>query len=136
MRTYTITLAAALLGIAGSALAQQTADVRFDPGTSGTTISGTITGDEYVDYRLGANGGQLLIASIEVDGTNGNGTVYFNVLPPGSDGEAIWIGNMQAEPVAEITLPESGTYTLRTYLMGNDRDTDRTVGYLLRVAIN
>ena len=136
MRTYTITLAAALLGIAGSALAQQTADVRFDPGTSGTTISGTITGDEYVDYRLSASAGQSHTASIEVDGTNGNGTVYFNVLPPGSDGEAIWIGNMQADPVAEITLPESGTYTLRTYLMGNDRDTDRTVGYLLRVAIN
>ena len=122
--------------IASSAAAQQIAEVRFDAGTSGTTINGTITGDEYFDYRLGANEGQLLIASIEVDGTNGDGSVFFNLLPPESDGEAIWIGNMEAAPIAEVTLPQGGTYTLRTYLMGNDRDAGRTVGYKLHVSIN
>lgn len=128
--------AALIVALASAVLAQQTSDVHFDAGTSGTTISGTVTGNEYGDYRLGANEGQLLTASIEVAETNGNGTIYFNVLPPGSDGEAIWIGNMEADPTAEVTLPEDGTYTLPTYLLGNDRDTGRTVGYQFPVSIN
>jgi hypothetical protein len=98
-------------------------------------LNGTLVGDEYVDYRLGAKGGQLMIASIEVDGTNGDGTIYFNILPPGSTGEAIWNGSMESDGIAEITLPKDGTYTLRTYLMGNDADAGKTVGYKLHVAI-
>ena len=121
---------------ASPALAQQMSEIRFERGTSGATLSGSITGFEYMDYRLGASEGQLMVASIEVNGTNGNGTIYFNILPPGSDDVAIWIGDMRAERVAEIVLPASGTYTLRAYLMGNDRDTEKTVGYLLHVGIN
>lgn len=121
---------------ASAALPQQVSEVRFAPGTSGATVSGTITGNEYTDYQLGASEGQRMVVSIDVDGTNGNGTIYFNILPPGSDDVAIWIGNMEAEPVAEVILPSSGTYTLRTYLMGNDRDTGKSVGYQLQVAIH
>lgn len=136
-RTHTLRwLAFALaLGVPVAGSAQQAAEVRFERGASGATLSGTITGNEYFDYRLGASEGQTMSAAIRVTGTNGNGSVFFNILPPGSTGEAIWIGNMQADPRAEITLPQTGTYTLRTYLMGNDRDTDRTVGYALEVGI-
>lgn len=128
-------LAALLLVHAMPAAAQQSADVRFEAGTSGATLNGTIEGNQYVDYKLGANRGQLLIASIEVDGTNGDGTIYFNILPPGSNGETIWTGSMEGEPIAEVTLPRDGTYTIRTYLMGNDKDAGKTVGYKLRVNI-
>ncbi|MCU0855307.1 MAG: hypothetical protein MUF63_10480, partial [Rhodobacteraceae bacterium] len=47
------------------AAAQATSDVKFDRGTSGATLNGTLVCDEYVDYRLGAKGGQLMIAGIE-----------------------------------------------------------------------
>ena len=128
--------ALALANIAmASALAQMSAEVKFEPGNYGTMLSGTISGDEYFDYRLGANGGQELFVELTVDGTNGDGTIYFNVLPPGSTGEAIYIGSNDDDNSTTVDLPESGDYTIRVYLMGNDRDTGKTVGYNVDVSI-
>ncbi len=129
-----VAIALMLTGIASSVSAQMSADVKFQPGNFGTTVSGTITGDEYFDYRLGANGGQEMFAELEVNDTNGNGVIYFNILPPGSDGTALYIGSINGN-TAKIELPENGTYTIRVYLMGNDRDTGRTVGYNLDLSI-
>jgi hypothetical protein len=130
-------LAAALLTAfaAGPSLAQMAADVKFKSGNYGTTVSGTIVGDEYFDYRLGAKRGQEMFVELKVDGTNGDGTAYFNILPPGSDGVAIYNGSASADGTARIRLPEDGTYTIRVYLMGNDRDTDKTVGYNVDISI-
>ena len=119
---------------AQSAHAQMTADVQFQPGNYGTMLSGTVVGGEYFDYRLGAKAGQELFAELKVTGTNGNGTAYFNILPPGSDGVAIYNGSTYGN-AATVPLPEDGTYTIRVYLMGNDRDTGKTVGYDLDVSI-
>lgn len=117
------------------AAAQMSAEVKFQPGDYGTMISGTIEGDEYFDYKLGASKGQELFAEIEVDGTNGNGTVYFNILPPGSQGEAIYIGSQDDDNSTTVELPETGEYTIRVYLMGNDRDTGKSVGYNIDVSV-
>jgi hypothetical protein len=76
-----------------------------------------------------------MFAELKVTGTNGNGTAYFNILPPGSDGVAIFNGSNSADGTARIELPEDGTYTIRVYLMGNDRDTDKTVGYNVDISI-
>ena len=129
-----VAIALVLTGIASSVSAQMSADVKFQPGNYGTTVSGTITGDEYFDYRLGANAGQEMFAELEVSDTNGNGVIYFNILPPGSDGTALYIGSINGN-TARIELPENGTYTIRVYLMGNDRDTGKTVGYNLDLSI-
>ncbi len=129
-----VAIALMLTGIASSVSAQMSADVKFQPGNFGTTVSGTITGDEYFDYRLGANAGQEIFAELEVSDTNGNGVIYFNILPPGSDGAALYIGSINGN-TARIELPENGTYTIRVYLMGNDRDTGKTVGYNLDLSI-
>ena len=129
-----LTLVAAF-AFAHSATAQMVADVKFAPGNYGTKLNGTIRGDEYFDYRLGANGGQELFVELTVDGTNGDGTAYFNILPPGSDGVAIYNGSTDTDLSETIKLPESGDYTIRVYLMGNDRDTGKTVGYSLDVSI-
>ncbi len=120
--------------VALPALAQRTAEVRFQPGNFGTMVNGTITGDEYFDYVLGAKGRQELFAELQVSDTNGSGVVYFNILPPGSDGVAIYKGSVNGN-TARITLPEDGDYTIRVYLMGNDRDTGKTVGYNLDLSI-
>ncbi len=129
-----VAIALVLTGIASSVSAQMSADVKFQPGNFGTTVSGTITGDEYFDYRLGANAGQEMFAELEVSDTNGNGVIYFNILPPGSDGTALYIGSINGN-TARIELPENGTYTIRVFLMGNDRDTGKTVGYNLDLSI-
>jgi len=131
-----ILLAVSFLAFAAApALAQMTADVKFQPGNYGTMVSGTIKGDEYFDYKLGAKAGQEMFVELKVDGTNGNGTAYFNILPPGSDGVAIFDGSMSADGTAKIQLPEDGTYTIRVYLMGNDKDSGKTVGYNVDISI-
>jgi len=110
------------------------ARVEFAPGTSGITLEGAMRGRDYFDYSLGANAGQTMDVDLRVDGTNGDGTIYFNILPPGSRGEAIYIGSQDGNS-ATVRLPDSGEYVIRLYLMGNDRDTDKTVGYDLDVSI-
>lgn len=123
-----------LMAFAVPASAQMTADVKFQPGNFGTMVNGTVTGDEYFDYKLGAKAGQEMFADLKVSDTNGNGVIYFNILPPGSDGVAIYNGSINGN-TARIDLPEDGDYTIRVYLMGNDRDTGKTVGYSLDLSI-
>ena len=84
---------------------------------------------------LRARAGQTLSAHLTIGDTNGDGTIYFNVLPPGSEGEAIFNGSTSASGNARVELPESGDYRLRVYLMGNDRNADKTVGYHLKISI-
>ena len=130
-------LLASLLSVlaAGPTLAQMVADVKFQPGNYGTMVSGTITGDEYFDYRLGAKAGQEMFVELKVAGTNGNGSAFFNILPPGSDNVAIFNGSTSPDGTARIELPENGTYTIRVYLMGNDKDAGKTVGYNVDISI-
>ncbi|MCR8549855.1 hypothetical protein M4578_18660 [Salipiger sp. P9] len=116
------------------ALPQTQSRVEFEKGASGATISGTIKGNAYIDYLLGAGKGQTLEARVIVDGTNGNGTIYFNIMPPGATWEALFVGSRDGHE-ANVTLPESGDYTIRVYLMGNDKDAGKTVGFRLPVSI-
>ncbi|UUV05725.1 MULTISPECIES: hypothetical protein [Ruegeria] len=123
-----------LVAVAPVVSAQMSAEVQFQPGNYGTMVSGTISGDAYFDYTLGAKAGQEMFADLQVSDTNGNGVIYFNILPPGSDGVAIYNGSIDGN-TARITLPDDGDYTIRVYLMGNDRDTGKTVGYNLDLSI-
>ena len=127
-----LTLSALILAVPASA--QMTADVHFQAGNFGTMVSGTVTGDEYFDYRLGAAAGQSMFVELTVRDTNGTGTAYFNILPPGSDGAAIYNGSIDGNTTT-VALPDSGDYTIRVYLMGNDRDTGKTVGYNVDLSI-
>lgn len=120
--------------LAFPALAQMTADVQFEKGNYGTMLSGTVVGDEYFDYQLGANAGQQMFVELMVRDTNGTGTAYFNILPPGSDGVAIYNSSINGNTTT-VDLPETGDYTIRVYLMGNDRDTGKTVGYTVDLSI-
>ncbi|MCG7520999.1 hypothetical protein [Ruegeria sp. Ofav3-42] len=127
-------LSCVLLGFASFASAQRVAHVKFEPGNFGTMVNGTVTGNEYFDYKLGAKAGQEMFAELKVSDTNGNGVIYFNILPPDSDGVAIYNGSINGN-IARIALPKDGDYTIRVYLMGNDRDTGKTVGYNLDLSI-
>ncbi len=126
---------ALVVAFANAAWAQETAKVHFSAGATSATVNGTIIGDQYIDYVLGARAGQTMSASIKVAGTNGDGTIYFNILPPGSDGEAIFNGSMSADGQASVKLPKDGDYRIRVYLMGNDKDADKTVGFSVKVGI-
>ena len=76
-----------------------------------------------------------VLAEMNAAKTDGDGTIYFNILPPGSDGVAIFNGSMSDGNTAKVKLPDDGTYTIRVYLMGNDRDAGKTVSYTLDLSI-
>lgn len=133
MRLF-VGLLSLLVFAAGPTTAQMKAEVKFEAGNYGTMVNGTVTGHEYFDYLLGAKAGQEMFAELSIGGTNGNGVAYFNILPPGSDGVAIYNGSINGNSTT-IALPQDGVYTIRVYLMGNDRDTGKTVGYNLDLSI-
>ncbi|WP_238371146.1 SH3 domain-containing protein [Heliomarina baculiformis] len=128
-------IVAATLALCGPAKAQDSVPIEFPPGASGTTINGSIIGNEYIDYVLTARAGQTLVADLSVIGTNGNGTAMFNIVPAGQDYPAIYAGDNDDDNRAEVVLSESGEWAIRVYLMGNDRDTGKTVGYSIDVLI-
>ena len=78
---------------------------------------------------LGAAAGQTMAVSLITEGT-----AYFNILPPGSSGEAIFVGSTEGMD-ASVELPETGDYTIHVYLMGNDRDSGQTVPFMLSMTI-
>jgi hypothetical protein len=114
--------------------AQAVSDVKFEPGNYGAMVSGTVTGKEYIDYKLGAKAGQEMFVELEVSASNGNGTVYFNVLPPGSNDVAIYNSSMDGNSTT-VTLPSSGTYTIRVYQMGDDEDSGKISGFNMDLSI-
>ena len=103
--------------------------VQFPKGKSGTTIQGSVTGNGTVDYVLRAAAGQTMTVKL-----SGGSTVYHNVLPPGSTGEALFVGSRDGER-STTTLPASGEYTVRVYQMGNAASSGKRSNFTLNVAI-
>ncbi|WP_370285459.1 hypothetical protein [Pseudooceanicola nanhaiensis] len=121
--------------IATPAAAHQPGDLRIelDPVAGTATIESSLTGHATADYRFGGRSGQTMSADVAV--IAGEGPVFFDVLPPGSDYEAMFVGRTQGR-AGRMSLAESGDYTLRLYLWGDAREGGRTVGYRLRVALD
>jgi hypothetical protein len=106
-------------------------EVRFDAGTSGTSITGQIRGDEGVDYLVRARAGQHLTVSFKPS----NPMAYFNVLPPGSD-KALFVGSSAADGSLFMTqLPRDGVYTIRVYLMRAAARRNETARYTMGVSV-
>ncbi|QYZ69986.1 hypothetical protein [Neotabrizicola shimadae] len=125
----------ALSPLASPVLAQDQARVEFEKGNDNAAINGTIVGDEYIDYLLGAKKGQKMAVSLIPGESNGNGTVYFNILPPGSTGEAIYNGSIDGLDATGIVLPKNGDYVIRVYQMGDDADSGKTTAFMISVGI-
>ncbi len=106
----------------------KTQQVQFKKGESGATINGTIQGSQTLDYKLTANKGQSMVVIL-------TGKPYFNILPPGSKGEAIFIGSRDGNNF-EATLPAKGTYTIRVYQMGAAESSKAKTPFKLEVGIS
>lgn len=125
----------ALSPLAHPAVAQDQARVEFEKGNDNAAINGTIVGDAYIDYLLGAKKGQTMSVSLIPGESNGNGTIYFNIMPPGSTGEAIYNGSIDGLDATGIVLPSDGDYTIRVYQMGDDADSGKTTAFMISVGI-
>lgn len=103
--------------------------VQFAKGKSGATIKGSITGDQTLDYTLRAAAGQTMTVKL-----SGGSSVNFNVMPPGSTGEALFVGSRDGNRSTTM-LPASGEYTVRIYQMGNAASSGKRSNFTLAVAI-
>ena len=124
-------LASALLvGTAVTMVEAATKQMQFAKGKTSASVSGKITGNDSMDYVIRASAGQTMT----VDFKAGKGAAYFNVLPPGSTGEAIFVGSSEGNHF-KAALPSDGDYTIRVYLMGGAKDSGKPVNYTLKVGI-
>jgi len=103
--------------------------VAFKPGASSATLSGTIKGDESIDYVLDARSGQTMSVSLETS----NASSYFNVLPPGSEA-AIAIGSTTGNTWSGA-MPADGDYRIRVYLMRNAARRNESATFTLTVGM-
>lgn len=117
-----------------SAVAQagdiQTKTVQFAKGHSSATLKGAIKGNQTIDYTLRAKAGQTMSVSLKTS----NGANYFNVLPPGSNDEALFVGSSDGNEWTG-TLPADGEYKVRVYLMRSAARRNETANYTLKVGI-
>ncbi|HSF44644.1 MAG TPA: PPC domain-containing protein [Chitinophagaceae bacterium] len=108
----------------------QTKKISFPAGKSSTKVSGTIKGDQTIDYTVSAKAGQQLIVTLSAK----NASLYFNVLPPGSNDVAIFIGSTEGNKY-NGTLNVDGVYKIRVYLMRSAARRNESSKYELSVNI-
>lgn len=106
-----ITFAQTLVGTAAADAGIRQEKVQFARGASSAVIKGQIKGDTTVDYVVRAAAGQTLSVKLQ----KSNPQNYFNVLPPGSTGSAMFVGDSGKDYSG--TLPTDGDYVVRVYLM-------------------
>lgn len=125
-------LASLLLMVSSLAHADgiETRAVQFAKGTSAATIKGTIKGDQTIDYTLRARAGQTMSVKLATS----KGANYFNVLPPGSNDEALFVGSSGGNEWTGA-LPADGEYKVRVYLMRSAARRNEAANYSLTVGI-
>ncbi|MCU0224883.1 MAG: hypothetical protein MUF27_12630 [Acidobacteria bacterium] len=129
-------LALGLALLIGGAVASRAADeirterVHFKPGATSAVVEGSIKGYAIVDYLVNAREGQQMNASLATK----HGATYFNILAPGETEVAMFNGSM-GENQFEGTLPKSGDYKLRVYMMRSAARRNETANYRLEIIV-
>lgn len=124
-----ITFAQALVGTAAADAGIRQEKVQFAKGASSAVIKGQIKGNTTVDYFVRAAAGQTL--PVKLQKTNVQN--YFNVLPPGSMGNAMFVGD-SGENYTGV-LPADGDYIVRVYLMRPAARRGETSNYTLTIGV-
>ncbi|MDB5586095.1 MAG: hypothetical protein JWP26_1065 [Devosia sp.] len=115
----------------GAALAQdaRSVDVRFPRGASGTTINGSVSGYQSVNYRIGVSAGQRM--SVQLDTSNASN--YFNITGPGAS-QALFNSSISGNSTS-VVIPSSGNYVVSVYLMRNAARRNETASYQLSLYV-
>jgi hypothetical protein len=108
----------------------RTKPIQFAKGKSSAAIKDTIKGDQAIDHTLRARAGQTMNVTLATK----HGTNYFNVLPPGSNDVALFVGSSSGNEWTSA-LPADGEYKVRVYLMRSAARRDETANYTLTVGI-
>ncbi|HMS27717.1 MAG TPA: hypothetical protein PKC80_10160 [Burkholderiaceae bacterium] len=113
------------------AAAIQTQAVHFAKGHTSATMKGSVKGDQTIDYTVRAKAGQTMSVQL----ASKHRSNYFNVLPPGSNDEALFVGSSDGNAWTG-KLPTDGEYKLRVYLMRNAARRNEQANYTLSVSIS
>jgi len=105
--------------------------VQFAKGASSAQLRGTIKGDGDAEYTINARAGQTLAVTLKTSNTSS----YFNIKPPGSNDEAMFIGSSSGAE-AKLMLPADGSYVVQVYLMRNAARRNESATYTLDVAVS
>jgi hypothetical protein len=108
----------------------RTERVRFQKGASSAIVEGSIKGYQIVDYVLGAAKGQYMNVSMATDNT----ASYFNIMAPGETEVAFFNGSV-SENQYEGTLPATGDYRIRVYMMRSAARRNETANYRLEMIV-
>jgi hypothetical protein len=123
-----VTLGAA--AVPGAAYgAPRTERVTFAKGTTSKAIKGSVKGYDYVDYVIGARGGQLMTVSL----TTNKPSNFFNITPRGSE-TAYFIGSRDGNQFRG-PVPATGDQVIRVYIMRNDARRGVAANYTLRISV-
>ncbi|NHF74737.1 SH3 domain-containing protein [Paracoccus xiamenensis] len=110
-----------------------TTPVHFGDGATGTAVTGQIAGRDTADFTVAASAGQKM----SVQMITNNPSSYFNIYAPGDvpgESQALFIGSTSGLE-AGITLPATGTYLIRTYLMANAGRENETARFSLTIDV-
>jgi hypothetical protein len=131
MRNLILAVAALSLAVASEpALAQQKVPVQFAKGASSAKMKGAIKGDQFRDYTVNARAGQTMTVTL----SNPDGRAFFNVLPPGSTGEAVFVGSTSGNSFRG-PVPGNGVTTIRVYQMRATARRGEVANYSLAIGI-
>ncbi|WP_338501885.1 hypothetical protein V6R86_02775 [Sphingomonas kaistensis] len=126
-----VALGIAAAAVTTTAVAQiVTTNVVFPRGAVATTLAGTIRGPVTRDYVVRATAGQTMRVRL-----TGSPNLNFNVLPPGSNDSAIFIGSTEGNSFAG-TLSVSGAYKIRVYQMRASARRGEVGNFRLSVAVD
>jgi hypothetical protein len=108
----------------------RTERVQFAKGATSAVVEGTITGDQIVDYVLGASKGQSMNVSMATRST----ATYFNILAPGETEVAFFNGSM-SDNQYEGVLPATGDYRIRVYMLRSAARRNEKADYRLEMIV-
>ncbi len=109
----------------------RTERVHFKKGANSAVVEASIKGYETVDYVLGARAGQHMNVSLATK----HGATYFNLLAPGENEVAMFNGSVSQNQY-EGTLPASGDYKIRVYMMRSAARRNEVAHYRLEMIVD
>lgn len=110
--------------------AQSVANISFARGASSSTVSGSVQGYKFVDYRIVVRPGQTMTVNL----TPTRGSPYFNVMEPGEKDVAIYNSSINGNSYSGTTA-KPGAYTIRVYQMRNEARRGAVAGYRLTIGV-
>lgn len=105
--------------------------IAFDQGSSSARLTGSITGDETIDYLLNVKSGQALNISMATQNT----ATYFNLIEPGETEVAIFNGSVGGN-MYEGVARKNGDYRIRVYMMRSAARRGEKADFDLEAAVN